>query len=33
MMPQNWLQQKKHAFFEKKLSETIVKPKELWESL
>ena len=27
------MRQKKQAFFEEKLSETIVKPKELWESL
>ena len=32
-MPQNWSQQKKQAFFEEKLSETIGKPKDLWESL
>ena len=32
-MPQSWLQQKKQAFFKEKLSETIGKPKELWESL
>ena len=34
MMPQNWLlQKKKKKFFKEKLSETIGKPKELWESL
>ena len=32
-MPQNWLKQKKEAFCKEKLSETIDKPKELWESL
>ena len=32
-MPQNWLQQKKQAFFKEKLSETIDKPKQLWEYL
>ena len=32
-MPQNWLRQKKQAFFKKKPSEKIGKPKELWESL
>ena len=33
MMPQNWLLQKKQEFFKEKLSETIGKSKELWESL
>ena len=32
-MPQSWLQKNKQAFFKEKLSETIGKPKEWWESL
>ena len=32
-MPQNWLQQQQKNILEEKLSETIGKTKELWESL